>query len=532
MLYFKILSSIFTPNVFRMSRKAYWFMGLVELAVCIVMVVSFLVWADYIGTYTLEESLEDYMGPIQFCAILFWLLYGFISMVGVAMRIRDVGFSAKYYYIGCLVCASLAFIDLIVEFNQEVAILLKLIILGFYIIVFVLTLMPTGKDAERFGTLPTFEGGFTKGAITTGIALCLILCVIIAKPMYAKMTHITGCQIKENGRTKNLGVLGYDYKYFGELAEGKDIIWDFRTHFRMMTNKKGLKDDFTTRIMIPPFERLVPKDFSNGILRCYKNNRDNEKYIEIPLKDYKIHGNVWISQYDWISGYNKEPLIVPFTEGRISDGSITVLDSAQFDITDFNMTDEQKEIRHYKDGKLDKINFYFTRYYNNQPEENSYEINFIDGKPHGIVTNINGARNVYFHGLRFGILEKNCFVFDRFCVERLEIRGDKKTFYNSDNKEASLREGRGNLIKIYYDESNNIKFVSAPYMNIYFYNGKPRVLKEYSSYVGGFYRGYIFRDDGIEKFKGNSSYIRESEEQFNDYVHLVLGIDLSDIDEF
>lgn len=44
--------------------------------------------------------------------------------------------------------------------------------------------------------------------------------------------------------------------------------------------------------------------------------RTIEKYIEIPLKDYKIHGDVWISQY-------KEPLIVPFTEGRISDGSIT-----------------------------------------------------------------------------------------------------------------------------------------------------------------------------------------------------------------
>ncbi len=92
-------------------------------------------------------------------------------------------------------------------------------------------------------------------------------------------------------------MLRYDYKYFGELAEGEDIIWDFQTHFRMMTNREGLKNDFTTRIMIPPFERLVPKDFSNGILRCYNNNTDNEKYIEIPLKDYKIHGDVWISQY-------------------------------------------------------------------------------------------------------------------------------------------------------------------------------------------------------------------------------------------
>lgn len=523
MLYFKILSSIFTPNVFRISRRAYWFMGLVELAICIMMVVSFLVWADYIGTYTLAKSLEDYMGHIQFCAILFGLLYGFMSMVRVAMRIRDVGFSAKYYYIGYLVFISLVFIDSVNYFNEEVAILLKLIILGFHIIVFVFTLMPTGKDAERFGTLPTFEGGFTKGAITTGIALCLILCVIIAKPVYAKMTHITGCQIEENGRTKNLGVLGYDYKYFGELAEGKDIIWDFRTHFRMMTNKKGLKDDFTTRIMIPPFERLVPKDFSNGILRCYKNNRDNEKYIEIPLKDYKIHGNVWISQY-------KEPLIVPFTEGRISDGSITI-----YDITDFNRTDEQKEVRHYKDGKLDKINFYFTRYYNNQPEENSYEINFIDGKPHGIVTTISGARNAYLHGLSFGILEKNCFVFDGYCVERLEIRGNKETFYNRNNKKTtSLYEDRLDPIKIYYDKSANINLVKKSSWGmqeeVYFYDGKPRVMKKYDRHI--FYAGYIFRDDGIEEFNGNSSYIGESEEQFNDYVHLVLGIDLSDIDEF
>ena len=44
-----------------------------------------------------------------------------------------------------------------------------------------------------------------------------------------------------------------------------------------------------------------------------------------------------------------------------------------------------------------------------------------------------------------------------------------------------------------------------------------------------FYAGYIFRDDGIEEFKGDG---KEAERQFNDYVHLVLGIDLSDIDEF
>ncbi len=272
--YFKILSSIFDSNVFRISRKAYWFMVLVELAIYIMIIVSFLVWANYIGTYTLAAKLKNYIGFIQFCAMLLGLLYGFMSMVRGAMRIRDVGFSVKYYYIGYLVVISLAFIDLIVEFNQEVAngfmsmvrgamrirdvgfsvkyyyigylvvislafidlivefnqevaTLLGLIILGFNIVVFIFTLMPTDKDAERFGTLPTFEGGFTKGAITTGIALCLIFCVIIAKPMYAKMTHITGCQIEENGRTKNLGVLRYDYKYFGELAEGEDIIWDF-----------------------------------------------------------------------------------------------------------------------------------------------------------------------------------------------------------------------------------------------------------------------------------------------------------------
>ena len=415
MLYFKILGSISDSNVFRISRKAYWFMVLVELAICIMIIVSFLVWANYIGTYTLAAKLKNYIGPIQSCAMLLGLLYGFMSMVRAAMRIRDVGFSAKYYYIGCLVCASLAFIDSIIELNKEVAILLALIILGFNIVVFIFTLMPTDKDAERFGTLPTFESGFTKGAITTGIALCLIFCVIIAKPMYAKMTHITGCQIEENGRTKNLGVLRYDYKYFGELAEGEDIIWDFRTHFIMMTNREGLKYDFTTRIMIPPFERLVPKDFSNGILRCYNNNTDNEKYIEIPLKDYKIHGDVWISQY-------KEPLIVPFTEGRISDGSITI----------FDISGEQKEIRHYKDGKLDKINFFTDIYHD------SYEINFIDGKPHGIVTVISGARNVYLHGLSFGILGKNCFMFNGYCVNRLEIRGNKETFYNTITPTTSL----------------------------------------------------------------------------------------------
>lgn len=515
MLYFKILSSIFDSNVFRISRKAYWFMVLVELAIYIMIIVSFLVWANYIGTYALAAKLKNYIGFIQFCAMLLGLLYAFMSMVRGAMRIRDVGFSAKYYYIGYLVVISLAFIDLIVEFNQEVAILLKLIILGFNIVVFIFTLMPTDKDAERFGTLPTFESGFTKGAITTGIALCLIFCVIIAKPMYAKMTHITGCQIEENGRTKNLGVLRYDYKYFGELAEGEDIIWDFQTHFRMMTNREGLKYDFTTRIMIPPFERLVPKDFSNGILRCYNNNTDNEKYIEIPLKDYKIHGDVWISQY-------KEPLIVPFTEGRISDGSITTI---------YDITGEQKEIRHYKDGKLDKINF-FTDMYHHAPKEDSYEINFIDGKPHGIVTAISGARKVYLHGLSFGILGKNCFMFNGYCVTRLEIRGNKETFYNRNNKKTtSLYEDPRDPIKIYYDKSGNINLVRESFWGmqkeVYFYDGKPRVMKKYDRHI--FYGGYIFRDDGIEEFKGDG---KEAERQFNDYVHLVLGIDLSDIDEF
>lgn len=510
MLYFKILGSISDSNVFRISRKAYWFMVLVELAICIMIIVSFLVWANYIGTYTLAAKLKNYIGPIQSCAMLLGLLYGFMSMVRAAMRIRDVGFSAKYYYIGCLVCASLAFIDSIIELNKEVAILLALIILGFDIIVFIFTLMPTGKDAERFGALPTFKGGFTKGAITTGIALCLIFCVIIAKPMYAKMTHITGCQIKENGRTKNLGVLRYDYKYFGELAEGEDIIWDFQTHFRMMTNRKGLEQYFlTTRIMIPPFERLVPKDFSNGILRCYNNNADNEKYIEIPLKDHKIHGDVWISQY-------KEPLIVPFTEGRISDGSITI----------FDISGKQKEIRHYKDGKLDKINFFTDIYHD------SYEINFIDGKPHGIVTAISGDGNVYLHGLSFGILGKNCFMFNGYCVTRLEIRGNKETFYNRNNKKTtSLYEDPRDPIKIYYDKSGNINFVKESFWGmqkeVYFYDGKPRVMKKYDRHI--FYGGYIFRDDGIEEFKGNG---KEAERQFNDYVHLVLGIDLSDIDEF
>ncbi len=91
---------------------------------------------------------------------------------------------------------------------------------------------------------------------------------------------------------------------------------------------------------------------------------------------------------------------MPFTEGRISDGSITIFDTSG----------EQKEIRHYKDGKLDKINFFTDIYHD------SYEINFIDGKPHGIVTAIIGDGNVYLHGLSFGILGKNCFMFNGYCV--------------------------------------------------------------------------------------------------------------------
>ncbi len=209
---------------------------------------------------------------------------------------------------------------------------------------------------------------------------------------------------------------------------------------------------------------------------------------------------------------------MPFTEGRISDGSITI----------FDISGEQKEIRHYKDGKLDKINFFTDIYHD------SYEINFIDGKPHGIVTVISGARNVYLHGLSFGILGKNCFMFNGYCVNRLEIRGNKETFYNRNNKKTtSLYEDSRDPIKIYYDKSGNINLVKESFWGmqkeVYFYDGKPRVMKKYDRHI--FYGGYIFRDDGIEEFSGNGNG-KEAERQFNDYVHLVLGIDLSDIDEF
>ena len=516
MLYFQILRSIFNQNVYRLSRRAYWFMVLVEICFILTLMAAFFMWYDYLGIYTLMDSLRNYLGLMQFLGILLGILFAIMGIIRGAMRIRDAGFSAKYYYIGQAICVGLAFADMAGAFNDGTTKVLSILCIGFDVIVFIFTLLPTSESANRFGEQPIFKSSLKGGIITASIALILIFVAISAKPLYARITYIKGCQIESGGKIKNLGMPKYDYKYFGEKAEHSDMVWDFVTHFRKITEIDGLKSGFSTRMMIPPFERLVPKEFSSGILRCYNDSlKDNTKNVEIPLKDYKIHGDVWIdTQVLWIDK-PQDALIVPFVEGKIADTSITLARG------------DEREERVYKDGKLNKIHFsLIDEYSGNTKEWGSYSIDFIDGKPHGVVAT-SRAQDVYFHGLSFGVLRKDCFVYNGYCIPRMEVQEEKNTYYNKSNTKIPEYEFdiEKPFVAIIYDDSHHIKLVKYygyRYLEsiVYFEGDKPKVLKKLEN-RGAI--GYLFRDDGIEEFM---TYAEDGEKQLNNYVREVLGIDM------